>query len=105
MAAQSNHRVQRTTRASQAGLVVAVLALCGLASVPFWAGRADMRLIVEMAYFLALAQMWNLMAGYAGLVSIGQQAYVGIGGYALFALAMHAGVPPLLALPLAGLIA
>jgi branched-chain amino acid transport system permease protein len=49
--------------------------------------------------------MWNLMAGYAGLVSIGQQAYVGIGGYALFGLAVHAGVPPLLALPLAGLVA
>jgi branched-chain amino acid transport system permease protein len=86
------------------GPLLVAAALAGLASVPFWAGRADMRLIVEMAYFLALAQMWNLMAGYAGLVSIGQQAFVGIGGYALFALTMHAGVPPLLALPLAGLI-
>ena len=37
-----------------------------------------------MAYYLALAQLWNLLAGYAGLVSVGQQAYVGLGGYALF---------------------
>ena len=40
-----------------------------------------MRLIGEMAYYLALAQLWNLLAGYAGLVSVGQQAYVGLGGY------------------------
>jgi branched-chain amino acid transport system permease protein len=43
-----------------------------------------MRLVAEMAYYLALAQLWNLLAGYAGLVSVGQQAYVGLGGYALF---------------------
>ena len=35
---------------------------------------------------LALAQCWNLLAGYAGLVSVGQQAFVGLGGYLLFAL-------------------
>ena len=48
---------------------------------------------------------WNLLAGYAGLVSIGQQAYVGLGGYLLFALTMLAGVPPLWSIPLVGLIA
>ncbi len=101
----TTHTVHRGTRTSRTGLLLAIAVIIGLLSVPFWAGRADMRLIVEMAYFLALAQMWNLMAGYAGLVSIGQQAFVGIGGYALFALAIHADVPPLLALPLAGLIA
>jgi len=84
-------------------LLTVVLAL--LLSAPFWLGRAELRLIVEMACFLALAQMWNLLAGYAGLISVGQQAYVGLGGYALFALAMQAGVPPLAAVPLAGLLA
>ena len=33
---------------------------------------------------LVLAQFWNLLAGYGGLVSIGQQAFVGMGAYALF---------------------
>src|SRR5262249_48344401 len=41
----------------------------------------------------------------AGLVSVGQQAYVGLGGYLLFAFAILAGVPPLWAIPLAGGIA
>jgi branched-chain amino acid transport system permease protein len=64
-----------------------------------------MRTVVEFAYYLTLAEMWNLLAGYAGLVSVGQQAYVGLGGYALFLLANRLGVAPLLAVPLAGLVA
>src|SRR5262249_44004938 len=55
--------------------------------------------------YVALASLWNLLAGYAGLVSAGQQAYVGLGGYVLFALCIFAGVPPLWAIPLAGVAA
>jgi len=80
------------------------LAVVGLAFAPFWAGRAELRLLMEILSFLALAQMWNLLAGYSGLISIGQQAFVGLGGYMFFALAMFAGVPILAAIPLAALI-
>ena len=51
-----------------------------------WAGRDDLRLLAEIFAYVALASLWNLLAGYAGLVSVGQQAYVGLGGYVLFAL-------------------
>ena len=61
-----------------------------------------MRLIAEMAYYVALAQLWNLLAGYAGLVSVGQQAYVGLGGYMLFYLTGVWNVNVYLALLLAG---
>jgi branched-chain amino acid transport system permease protein len=44
------------------------------------------------------------MAGYAGLVSVGQQAYVGFGGYMLFALTIFAGFPPVLAIAGAGVL-
>src|SRR4029077_4743726 len=54
---------------------------------------------------VALALLWNLLAGFAGLVSVGQQAYVGLGAYLLFALTMLPGLPPLWALPIVGLIA
>jgi branched-chain amino acid transport system permease protein len=101
----ASYSVIHATRTSHIGLALLAIVSVILLSVPLWAERADMRLIVEIAYFLALAQMWNLLAGYAGLVSIGQQAWVGIGGYALFALAILGGVPLLLALPLAGLVA
>lgn len=35
------------------------------------------------AIFLAMATMWNLIAGYSGLISLCQPAFVGLGGYAL----------------------
>jgi branched-chain amino acid transport system permease protein len=54
-----------------------------------------------MAYYLTLAQLWNLLAGYAGLVSVGQQAFVGIGAYTLFYLSSELDLHPLLALALA----
>jgi branched-chain amino acid transport system permease protein len=80
-----------------------VLAVAVLAFAPFWAGRADLRLLMEAFSFLALAQMWNLLAGYSGLISVGQQAFVGLGGYLFFALAIFTGLPVLLAIPAAAL--
>jgi len=85
-------------------LALAILALLLLAAGPLFLGRSEMRLLVEIFSYLALAQMWNLLAGYAGVISVGQQAYVGAGGYVFFSLTMLAGVPVLLAMPLAGLI-
>lgn len=49
--------------------------------------------------------LWNLLAGYAGLLSVGQQAFVGLGGYVLFVLSGQYGVSPYLAIPLAMLAA
>jgi ABC-type branched-subunit amino acid transport system permease subunit len=40
---------------------------------------------------LVLAQFWNLLAGYGGLVSVGQQAFVGIGAYAMFGVVILMG--------------
>jgi len=94
--------VERSTRASRAFGVALLLGLVALATLPYWSGAGTMRLVSEMGYYLALAQLWNLLAGYAGLVSVGQQAYVGIGGYVLFYLTSQWGMNPLLAIALAG---
>jgi branched-chain amino acid transport system permease protein len=75
-----------------------------LAAAPLWGGRQDLRLLAEIFAYVALASLWNLLAGYAGLVSVGQQAYVGFGAYVLFGLTIVAGVHPLVAIPLAGLL-
>ncbi len=98
-------RVERSTRTSWIGLVLAVVIVAVLVSLPWWGGEDDLRLIVEICYTVALAQLWNLLAGYAGLVSVGQQAFVGLGGYALFALTILARVPPIPAVALAGVVA
>ncbi len=102
--AQGRYSVIRSNRASRGGAVAGILLLLFLAAAPWWADRATMRLLVEIFYILALAQMWNLLAGYAGLVSVGQQAFVGLGGYMLFALAIFTPVGAVWSIPLAGLI-
>jgi len=94
--------VSRSTGTSRAAMVIAVLAVVVLAAAPWWAGRADMRLMGEIYLYLSLACLWNLMAGYAGLVSVGQQAFVGFGGYLLFALTTFGGFHPVAAIVTAG---
>jgi branched-chain amino acid transport system permease protein len=98
-------QVRRGTPLSHAAVWLGALAALVLICVPFWAPSSFMRWAVEVMCFLVLAQMWNLMAGYGGLVSVGQQAFVGIGGYTLFIFAQHLGVHPFLAVPIAGVAA
>jgi branched-chain amino acid transport system permease protein len=100
----TRYRIERSTRSGRLGLALLVLLVVGLVSVPAWAGRAEMRLLIEVCYYLALAQAWNLLAGYAGLVSVGQQAFVGLGCYGFLILTAFLGLHPLLALPLTGLL-
>ena len=93
------------TRANRIGAAIGAIAFAALAAAPFWGGRDDLQLLSEIYAYVALASLWNLLAGYAGLVSVGQQAYVGLGAYTLFALAILFGISPLWAIPLAGLVA
>ncbi|HKA81367.1 MAG TPA: branched-chain amino acid ABC transporter permease, partial [Xanthobacteraceae bacterium] len=98
-------RVEHATRSSHVGMAIFAAALVTLAAAPFWGGRDDLRLLSEIYAYVALASLWNLLAGYAGLVSVGQQAYVGLGGYVLFASTILAGLHPFVAVPLAGMVA
>jgi branched-chain amino acid transport system permease protein len=95
----------RQTRTSTAGAGLLVAAVVLLATVPWWASEARTRDLVEFFCLLAFAQMWNLLAGYAGLVSIGQQAFIGIGAYGLYVLGDEAGLHPFVAVAVAGLAA
>lgn len=54
-----------------------------LAYLPYAVTTSVTGTIVTFLELLAMSTMWNLLAGYAGLVSIGQQAYVGLGAYAV----------------------
>ena len=98
-------QVERATPASRATLITGAVLLVLLASMPFWAESSWLRMFTEFACFLVMAQMWNLLGGYGGMVSIGQQAYIGIGGYALIVLGNMAGLNPFICIPLAGLVA
>jgi branched-chain amino acid transport system permease protein len=101
----SDIRVEHASPSSRIGTAIVVTAVVALAAAPWWADRASLRLLSEIYAYIALASLWNLLAGYVGLVSVGQQAYVGLGAYLLFGLAMVAGVHPLAAIPVAALAA
>ncbi|MGA2551237.1 MAG: branched-chain amino acid ABC transporter permease [Burkholderiaceae bacterium] len=97
--------IERMTPWSRATLVLGAVLFLTAVSMPFWAPSSALRQFTEFACLLLMAQMWNLLGGYGGLVSIGQQAYVGIGGYALVALVNFGHVNPFLCVPLAALLA
>ena len=62
-----------------AGTAVAVLLV--LALLPLVAGANVVDKLTGLFILMLLAAMWGLLAGQAGLVSVGQQAFFGLGGY------------------------
>lgn len=100
----THHVVTRTRTGTIAGIAALVLLMVGIA-LPAFAGRGVIQDLFTILTLLTLAQLWNLLAGYGGLVSVGQQAFVGIGAYAMFAGVILWGWDPVLAIPLGGLAA
>lgn len=97
------YTVQTRTRASGIAAIIGAGALIAMVCLPVFASRSliqDMFLILTM---LVLAQFWNLLAGYGGLVSIGQQAFVGMGAYTLFGVVILGGVDPVAAILFSGI--
>ena len=81
MNAQTTFRVERWTAASRTAIAV-VIALAVIAAIaPFWLGPGAMDRLTILFVYIILAVMWNALAGYAGLVSVGQQLFVGLGAY------------------------
>jgi branched-chain amino acid transport system permease protein len=103
-AARPIFRIASAGGVSRPAAWAALLVLLALVLLPAFAARNLIQDMIFLFYMLALAQCWNLLAGYAGLISVGQQAFVGLGGYLLFALTLIGGLNPLLAIPLAGLV-
>jgi len=76
-----------------------------LAFAPYLLGATDVVLLTEFMSLLVLAIMWNLLAGYADIATVGQHAFVGVGAYAFFGFTALAGLNIYLAVPLAGIVA
>jgi branched-chain amino acid transport system permease protein len=85
-------------------VVLAAIAVL-LVLLPTFGSRALLQDLFFVFTMLALAQYWNLLAGYTGLVSVGQQAFVGLGAYSLFALVLFTGLDPLFGIVLGGIVA
>lgn len=87
----------RSVRPSMPGTIVGTLLVAGLTIMPFAAYQDTTDKLVTLFVLIIIASMWNLLAGFAGLVSVGQQAYIGIGAYSTLGFALL-GVQPYLAI-------
>ncbi|MBB3913830.1 branched-chain amino acid transport system permease protein [Rhizobium pisi] len=94
----------RTGRSSASMLVILILVVLAIAA-PLFVSRSVVQDLFFIMTMLVLTQCWNLLAGYAGLVSVGQQAFVGFGAYAMFAGVSLLGMDPMAAIMLGGLAA
>jgi branched-chain amino acid transport system permease protein len=95
-------RVTRARRSTLWAVVGAVVVIAVLAYLPYAVYAGTTNLLVNFFILLIAASMWNLLAGYAGLVSVGQQAFIGLGSYiVLFVGLRH--IDPFFGLPIAAL--
>ena len=98
-------QVRVGTRLSRTAAVIGIAVVVALVVLPAIASRNLVQDLIFVFTMLTLAQLWNVLAGWGGLVSVGQQAFVGLGAYALFAGILMLGLDPVAAVPLAGLFA
>jgi len=68
--------------------VIVVLAVLPIAGVP----RSWILYLFLFFIYLAMANMWNLLCGYSGLISLCQPAFIGLAGYTLVIFTWH-GLP------------
>ena len=85
--------IERWTRSSITFASATVLLLAVLCLGPLWLQAGTVDRLTTLFIYVILAVMWNALAGYAGLVSIGHQAFFGLGAYAMVRLA-DAGLGP-----------
>jgi branched-chain amino acid transport system permease protein len=102
--ANGRYVVRRWSRLSQASMAVVALGIVALAVAPYVVSSYVTEQLTELFILAILAAMWNALAGYGGLISIGQQAFIGVGAYATIFLTHH-GVSPYLAIAAAAVAA
>ena len=108
MAAPSRPRLAALvprTRRQILGLAVAAVALVIAIAAPYYVSEYYALVIFQALEFVALAEAWNLLAGYGGLVSLAPAASVGIGAYTAAVLANHFGLPLPVLILAAGIVA
>jgi branched-chain amino acid transport system permease protein len=73
--------IERWTPASRIGFagIAVIVALFVIAPILLKSGTLDR--LTALFIYIMLAAMWNALAGYGGLVSIGQQMFFGLGAY------------------------
>jgi branched-chain amino acid transport system permease protein len=79
---------------SPRALILLIAFAAALVAAPFFVNSYILSVLIIVLYFAYVGQAWNLMLGFAGLLSLGHALFVGIGAYASAALFIHYGLPP-----------
>lgn len=87
------------------GRIILVVGAIALLAAPRFLGASSLTMLTEFLCLLVLAWMWNLLAGYADIVTVGQHAFVGVGAYAFYGAAVLLRIDPYLAIVAAGAVA
>jgi branched-chain amino acid transport system permease protein len=95
--------VHRWTSASRFGAWGAVIAIGAFALLPALLGAGAVDRLTALFIYVIMAAMWNALAGYGGLVSVGQQVFFGLGAYFTVRLS-EAGIDPFIAVVIAALL-
>ena len=85
--------------------IAAVLAVVILAALPALLSSYAITVFIFIFFYAYLGQAWNVLGGYAGQLSAGHAAFVGVGGYATTLLSMHWGLSPWIGMVIGGLLA
>ena len=91
------------THAANVARLALLASVLTCAAGPWLFDANTLTVLTEFFTVLTLALMWNLLAGYADIVSVGQQGFVGVGAYAFAGFAGLAQFSVWLSIPLAAL--
>ena len=101
----ADFQVIRSHSSSTALTAAAFMTILAAVSLPFWGESSWMREFVEIACYFIFAMMWNLLAGYGGMVSIGQQVFFGLGGYVMLVCGNFLSINPFVAILIGAVVA
>jgi len=89
--------IERGTATSRIAAIAAALIIALLAIAPQFLSAGAVDRMTALFIYVILAAMWNALAGFGGLVSVGQQVFFGLGAYFSIRLA-NAGLNPFVSL-------
>ena len=82
----------------------AVIAIAVLLALPAVLGSYAITVFIFIFFYAFLGQAWNIIGGYAGQLSVGHAAFVGLGAYTSAMLSIHAGLTPWIGMLVGGVL-
>lgn len=87
-------------------IIIGIVILLGLIIIPLVThiSISNMSILVSILLYMYWASAWNIMGGYAGLFSLGNGIYIGIGAYVTACLYTYCGITPWIGIILSGVL-